>query len=87
MRLKCTEMLFVSSETFAKAIFSQIFTCFTNILPRKFKLSLIKNPYKPLSIMKTCPYNIYPLKPHFYIAKLGYARVYLFFLFLLQIRF
>ena len=28
--------------------------------------------------------NIYPLIPHFYIAKLGYAGVYLFFLFLLQ---
>ena len=25
-----------------------------------------------------------PLNPHFYIAKLGYARVYLFFLFLPQ---
>ena len=25
-----------------------------------------------------------PLKPHFYIVKLGYAGVYLFFLFLLQ---
>ena len=35
-------------------------------------------------ITKTCPYNVYPLKPHFYIAKLGYAGVYLFFLFLLQ---
>ena len=32
----------------------------------------------------TCPYNIYPPKPHFYIAKLGFAGVYLFFLFLLQ---
>ena len=29
-------------------------------------------------IMKTCPYNVYPLEPHFYIAKLGYAGVYLF---------
>ena len=28
--------------------------------------------------------NIYPLKPHFHIEKLGYAGVYLFFLFLLQ---
>ena len=28
--------------------------------------------------------NIYPLKPHFYIVKLGFAGVYLFFLFLLQ---
>ena len=33
--------------------------------------------------LKTCPCNIYPLLPHFYIAKLGYAEVYLFFLFLL----
>ena len=31
-----------------------------------------------------CPCNEYPLKPHFYIAKLGYAGVCLFFLFLLQ---
>ena len=35
-------------------------------------------------IRKTCPCNIYPLEPHFYIAKLGYAGVYLLFLFLLQ---
>ena len=35
-------------------------------------------------IRKTCPCNVYPLIPHFYIAKLGYAGVYLFFLFLLQ---
>ena len=34
-------------------------------------------------IRKTCPCNEYPLKPHFYIVKLGYAGVYLF-LFLLQ---
>ena len=35
-------------------------------------------------IKKTCPWSLYPRKPHFYIAKLGYAGVYLFFLFLLQ---
>ena len=35
-------------------------------------------------ITKTCPCNVYPLIPHFYIAKLGYAGVYLFFLFLLK---
>ena len=35
-------------------------------------------------IRKTCPGNVYPLKPHFYIAKLGYAGVYYFFLFLFQ---
>ena len=41
---------------------------------------------KMYNIRKTCPCNtcIYPLKPHFYIVKLGYADVYLFFLFLLQ---
>ena len=35
-------------------------------------------------IIKTCLCNEYPLKPHFYILKLGFAGVYLFFLFLLQ---
>ena len=35
-------------------------------------------------IRKTCPCNVYLFEPHFYIAKLGYAGVYLFFLFLLQ---
>ena len=35
-------------------------------------------------IRKTCPCNVYLLEPHFYIAKLGYAGVYLFFLFLLK---
>ena len=37
-----------------------------------------------MHIRKTCPCNEYPLKPHFYIVKLGFAGVYLFFLFLLQ---
>ena len=36
------------------------------------------------TIMKTGPCHEYPLKPHFYTAKLGYAGVFLFFLFLLQ---
>ena len=37
------------------------------------------------NIKKTCPCNVYPPELHFYIiAKLGYAGVYLFFLFLLQ---
>ena len=35
-------------------------------------------------IRKTCPCDEYPLKPPFYIVKLGYAGVYLFFLFLLK---
>ena len=40
--------------------------------------------FSMIIIMITCPCNIYPRIPHFYIAKLGYAGVYLFFLFLLQ---
>ena len=31
-------------------------------------------------IMKTCPCNEDPLTPHFYIVKLGFARVFIFFL-------
>ena len=37
-----------------------------------------------ICITKTCPCNVYPLEPHFYIEKLGFVGVYLFFLFLLQ---
>ena len=37
-----------------------------------------------MHIRTTCPCNEYPLKPHFYRVKLGYAGVYLFFLFLFQ---
>ena len=35
------------------------------------------------TIMKTCPCNVYPLTPHFYIVKLGFTGVYIIFLFLL----
>ena len=31
----------------------------------------------------TCPCNVYPLTPHFYIVKLGFTGVYIIFLFLL----
>ena len=35
-------------------------------------------------VTKTCPCNVFPLEPHFYIANIGYAGIYLFFLSLLQ---
>ena len=35
-------------------------------------------------IRKTCPCNEHPLTPNFYIEKVGFTRVYIFFLFLLQ---
>ena len=36
-----------------------------------------------LTIMQTSPCNEYPLTPHFYIVKLGFTGVYIYFLFLL----
>ena len=35
---------------------------------------------KYIAITKTCLYNVYPLKPNFYIVKLGFAGVYIIFL-------
>ena len=39
---------------------------------------------KKTAITKTCLYNFDPLKPHFYIVKLGYPGVYIIFLYLLK---
>ena len=36
-----------------------------------------------LTIMQTSPCNEYPLTPHFYMVRLGFTGVYIFFLFLL----
>ena len=48
-------------------------------------LNMCQKHYQPdICITKTCSYNVYPFEPHFYIEKVGYAWVYLFFLFLLQ---
>ena len=38
----------------------------------------------PQNITKTCLYNSDPLKPHFYIVKLGFPGVYIIFLYLLK---
>ena len=35
---------------------------------------------KMVLITKTCLYNFDPLKPHFYIVKLGFTRVYIIFI-------
>ena len=43
-----------------------------------------RDPIETFYIRKTSPYNVYPLEPQFYIEKLGFAGVYLFFLFLFQ---
>ena len=39
-----------------------------------------QNALPPLCITKTCLYNFDPLKPHFYIVKLGFTGVYIIFL-------
>ena len=40
--------------------------------------------FKVLLITKTCLYSFDPLKPHFYIVKLGFTGVYIIFLILLE---
>ena len=53
----------------------------------KYSLSKQNSPLFEIPrslIRKTCPCKVYPLNPHFFIVKLGYAGVYLFFLFLLK---
>ena len=47
---------------------------------RKSRKSVINH------IRITCPCNKYPLKPHFYLVKMGFAGIHLFFLFLVQNR-
>ena len=57
-----------------------LFVIKENIRDRLWPIQVLYSMYS--FIMITCPCNVYPLIPHFYIAKLGYAWVHLFFLFL-----
>ena len=61
---------------YAMYMFDSMFVLLA-LTPSAYGLSLM------LIIMLTCPYNVYPLTPHFYIVKLGFTRVFIFFLFLL----
>ena len=65
------------------------------LLPIQSQPSNHHPPFHPMScevasictvrnITKTFPCNVYPIEPYFYIVKMGYAGVYLFFVFLLQ---
>ena len=53
-----------------------------------YDLMIIKrsneNPKRGGDITETCLYNFDPLKPHFYIVKLGFTGVYIIFLFSAQ---
>ena len=48
-------------------------------------LGHFQNYFCGVSITKTCLYNFDPLKPQFYIVKLGFTRVYIIFLIFAQI--
>ena len=52
-----------------------------SVQPRSLARTFVVRSYKHcLYITKTCLYNFDPLKPHFYIAKLGFTGVYIIFL-------
>ena len=46
-------------------------------------VNVILNSNKSGDIRITCPCDLYPFTPHFYIVKLGFTGVYIIFLFLL----
>ena len=55
-----------------------------SIKDKGFRLSKIGQGHKIIPnclspITKTCLYNVDPLKPHFYIVKLGFTGVYIIF--------
>ena len=54
-----------------------------NSQPKKKKFKIFTRVYIT-SIAKTRLYNFDPLKPHFYIVKLGFTRVYIIFLIFAQ---
>ena len=68
-------MLFGFSKLLIKVVVKYVSTMDT-------KGTLIKK--KKSAIRKTCLYNFDPLKPHFYIVKLGFTGVYIIFLIFAQ---
>ena len=48
------------------------------------KMRPVKILIRLIDITKTCLYNFDPLKPHFYIVKLGFTEVYIIFLIFAQ---
>ena len=69
---------YFSMKTYVVGTHSKHIVCTHNIY---FHGQMKKN----INITKTCLYNVDPLKPHFYIVKLGFSEVYIiFFLFSLE---
>ena len=46
----------------------------------KVRIEVFCQPLLPKIVTKTCLYNVDPLKPHFYIVKLGFTGIYIIFL-------
>ena len=92
-------LFFFAFVVFILIFFSLFFFIFNRIdnpptsafrykFPKGSKYSVLFTEIQPfleltLTIMQTSPCNEYPLKPHFYIVKLGFTGIYIFFLFLL----
>ena len=51
---------------------------------KRHKIHVHQISKKDPNITKTCLYNFDPLKPHFYIVKLGFTGVYIIFLIFAQ---
>ena len=49
------------------------------VLLDQYSLISVNGIFK--NIMQTCPCNVHPLTPHFYIVKLGFTGVYIFLIF------
>ena len=76
---KSTDIFVISPQTHMLWVLGTFFqpksTCIFIISPQKKMLWVVIK-----SIMKTCLYNIDPLKPHYYRVKLGFTGVYTIFL-------
>ena len=90
MRLKCINLNYTyNCEINILILYKHIRIFESNVInPQSEVLDLMQNilsqtKKKKEAIRITCPCNIYPLISHFYTVKLGFAGVYLFFLFLL----
>ena len=71
-----TEMKALKSQDINK-------TASTNYIIIFFSFASKMGSFFCIVIMKTCPCNEYLLTPHFYIGKVGFTGVFIFFLFLL----
>ena len=80
LTIRTWHYLMIVAELFSIAVYVLSLV----VLQNYFGKSFIALFFAFIFFRKTCPCNIYPLIPHFYIVKLGFTGVYLFFLFLVQ---